>query len=402
MRLWPLRAPLLLARAGYTGDMFEDPAHVVDEDLAGKTVPAALRHWRSDLSWNAARELLAARRVTVNGTLCQDEARRLKTGDVVEVTARPHAKPPRADDLCIQFLDEHIAVVEKPAGMLTERPAGELPTRRKDSQHSPSLDELLPRVIGEYLGRRLRNEEKSIFIVHRLDRDASGLLVVARTPLARDRLTKQFAARTPSRIYWAIVSGRVEAQTIRTHLVRNRGDGQRGSLEHLHAHDDVCRPNPSGSGDSTNRTDRPDHKSLGDTESKMALRNTAADTAQLAITHVKPIAVRRGHALLECRLETGRTNQIRIHLAELGHPICGDVKYGSRPANVSTPRLALHAIELQFQHPVTHEPKRFATEWPPVLERFWDALPASGGRQSSESSLNPGRFSADYSPRERG
>ena len=321
-------------------------SHIVDEPLAGKTVAAALRHWQSDLSWKAARELLAARRVLLNGTTCQDEARRLNSGDVVEVADRPGAKPPRAEDLCIRFLDEHVIVLEKPAGMLTERPAAERTHRHGDPPLDPSLDELLPRVVGEYVGRRLRGDEGLIFVVHRLDRDASGLLVVARTPLAREQLTQQFAARTPSRIYWAIVTGRLEAQTIRTHILRDRGDGKRGSIEHVRAETSAA------GGDSATR-----------------------EAGQLAITHVKPLASRRGHTLLECRLETGRTNQIRIHLAELGHPICGDVKYGPVLAKVRAPRLALHAIELQFDHPITGEPLQFEAEWPAELERFWDELP---------------------------
>ncbi|MCX7420213.1 MAG: RluA family pseudouridine synthase [Planctomycetia bacterium] len=332
--------------------------HIVDEPLGGKTIAAALKHWQPDLSWKAARELLVARRVTLNGTTCQDEARRLNPGDVVEVADRPGAKPPQGKDICIRFLDEHIVVVEKPAGMLTERPAAERSHRQGDPHREPSLDELLPRVIGEYCGRRLRGDEGLIWIVHRLDRDASGLLVVARTPLARERLTQQFASRTPSRIYWAIVSGRLEPQTIRTHILRDRGDGKRGSVEHLSAEAKAALVKTTSIG---HQSPRP---------------LSLLDEGQLAITHVKPLASRRGHTLLECQLETGRTNQIRIHLAELGHPICGDVKYGPIKTKACAPRLALHAIALQFDHPTTNEPLHFEAEWPKELERFWDELPS--------------------------
>lgn len=304
--------------------------NIVEESLAGKTVLAALRSWQSELSWKAARDLLAARRVAINGATCLDEARRLKSGDVVSVLEKPQPKSPRQAAVCIRYLDKDLVVVEKPAGMLTERPLAESGTHKRGVPRTPSLDELLPRVIGEYVGRRLRPNEREVFIVHRLDRDASGLLVVARTPEARDGLTRQFAARTPSRVYWAVVSGRVEAQTIRTHFVRDRGDGKRGSLEH-----------------------RPESAS-----------NTDEKDTQLAITHVKPLASRRGQTLLECRLETGRTNQIRIHLAELGHPILGDVKYGPLPTNQPPTRLALHAIELEFKHPLTGEMLRFQSECP--------------------------------------
>lgn len=309
--------------------MSNDSNNVVDAALSGKTILAVLRAWQSELTWKAARELLTARRVTVNGTVCQDDARRVNVGDVVEVLNKPRPKPPRHDAICIRYFDDDIAVVEKPSGMLTERPAAELLSRKKEAPAMPSLDELLPRVIDEYAGRRLHGEQRAVFIVHRLDRDASGLLVVARTPEARDRLTQQFAARTPSRVYWAIVTGRIEAQTIQTHFTRDRGDGKRGSVEHQQS------------------------------SSGVDYRDT-----QLAITHVKPLVSRRGQTLLECRLETGRTNQIRIHLAESGHPILGDVKYGPRLAAGPLSRLALHAIELAFTHPLTGETLRFESEWP--------------------------------------
>ena len=309
--------------------MANAPNNIVDDLLAGKTILAVLRAWQTHLTWKAARELLAARRVSVNGTTCQDEARRLNVGDVVGVSDKPRPKSPQHEMICIRYLDEHLVVVEKPAGMLTERPLAEAGLRKPGLSQTPSLDELLPRVIDEYSGRRLRHEERLVFIVHRLDRDASGLLVVARTTEARDRLMQQFAARTPSRVYWAVVRGRVEAQTIRTHFVRDRGDGKRGSIEHQ--------------SEST---------------------TTNSQDTQLAITHVKPLVSRRGQTLLECRLETGRTNQIRIHLAELGHPILGDVKYGPLGDGQPPTHLALHAIELEFTHPLTSEVLRFESECP--------------------------------------
>lgn len=321
----------------------------VNESLTGKTVLAALRQLHGKLSWNEARELMAQRRIIVNGVLCQDEARRVVAGDIIEVPDKPRPRGPRQSDVCVRFFDADIVVVEKPAGMLTERPLAERPVRGRGTPSTPSLDELLPRVMADYEGRR-GSEHPWFSIVHRLDRDASGLLVVARTPFARERLAKQFAARTPSRIYWAIVFGRVEAQTIRTQFVRDRGDGKRGSFPQ------------TALSETEMSQDNPDASSV-----------TLPSDAQLAITHVRPIASRRGRTLLECRLETGRTNQIRIHLAEIGHAILGDVKYGPTPANA--PRLALHAIQLQFTHPTTGEAMNFDCEWPAELERLWDEPP---------------------------
>jgi 23S rRNA pseudouridine1911/1915/1917 synthase len=338
--------------------------HLVDDSLAGKTVLATLRHWQPGLSWSEARRLLAARQIAVNGMLCQDEARRLRTNDVVEVSGRAWPPATRRDDISLQFRDEHLVVVEKPAGLLTELSAAARTAHRHGRPRTPTLDAILPRVIAEYEGRRPRRDADRIFIVHRLDRDASGLLVVARTPEARDALARQFAARTPSRVYWAIVPGQIEAQTIRSHFVRDRGDGKRGSVSPGAAEKMLV-----------------DSHSTHDPSSTIRL-------PQLAITHVRPMSSRRGQSLVECRLETGRTNQIRIHLAELGHPICGDVKYGpalhsSEPptppiADHPTPlRLALHAIELSFMHPITGEDLHFVSELPPELERFWGELPTS-------------------------
>ncbi len=346
--------------------------HLVDDSLAGRTVLATLRHWQPGLSWSEARRLLAARQITVNGTLCQDEARRLRTNDVVEVASRALPRAPHGDDISLRFRDEHLVVVEKPAGLLTELPAAERTAHRHGRPRTPTLDAILPRVISEYEGRRPRRDAGQIFIVHRLDRDASGLLVVVRTTEARDGLMRQFAARTPSRVYWAIVPGQIEAQTIRSHFVRDRGGGKRGSM----------------SPDAAEKSSVDSH-TIHAPPSDFRL-------PQLAITHVRPLSSRRGHSLVECRLETGRTNQIRIHLAELGHPICGDVKYGparqspepptSPIANHPTPpRLALHAIELSFVHPITGEDLHFVSEWPPELERFWDELPTSRRSQRRRS-----------------
>ena len=86
------------------------PNNVVDDALAGKTILTALRAWQSDLSWKAARELLAARKVTVNGTVCQDDARRVNVGDVVDVLDKSRPKPPRHDSICLRYFDDDIVI----------------------------------------------------------------------------------------------------------------------------------------------------------------------------------------------------------------------------------------------------------------------------------------------------
>ncbi|HZT83735.1 MAG TPA: RluA family pseudouridine synthase, partial [Gemmataceae bacterium] len=169
-------------------------------------------------------------------------------------------------------------------------------------------------------------------VVHRLDKETSGLVVFARTVAAERGLGKQFHAHTVTRRYLAVVPGSVRPQRIATWLVRDRGDGRRGS-------------GPEGQG-------------------------------KEAITHVDVIERLPGCTLLLCRLETGRTHQIRIHLAELGHPVCGEKVYGRglgegpRTDASGAPRLALHAAELGFVHPATGQEMRWAMPLPPDLEAF--------------------------------
>jgi len=170
---------------------------------------------------------------------------------------------------------------------------------------------------------RTRGVPQTLGVVHRIDKETSGLVVFTRTWLAKKSLSSQFRAHTVHRRYLAIAHGRVRAQTIRTHLVEDRGDGRRGSIEH------------------TKRGGR---------------------EGQLAITHVEPIEALEGATLVACRLETGRTHQIRIHLSEAGHPIVGERVYMKpRPDAIHAPRLMLHAAELGFVHPATGRAMKWET-----------------------------------------
>ena len=178
-------------------------------------------------------------------------------------------------------------------------------------------------------------------VVHRLDKETSGLVVFARTVAAERGLGKQFHAHTVIRRYLAVVSGFVPPQRIATRFVRDRGDGRRGST-------------------------------------------ADPDEGREAITHVDVVERLPGYTLLACRLETGRTHQIRIHLAELGHPVCGDKVYHrladgrELPDRSQAPRLALYAVELGFLHPMTHKELHWEMPLPPDLEAFLDRLRAAG------------------------
>lgn len=306
-----------------------------------QTLSAALRGWLPGESWTKVKKLIAARHVQINGNLCVDEGRRLKGGDVVKVLPHPLAPPPKQDDVKIRYLDPHLVIVEKPSGMTTLRHAEERrwPARRKQLQ--PTLDEILPRILAKRARQRPgeRNAAPSVRAVHRLDRDTSGLMVFARTIPAERHLVRQFSKHTITRAYLAIVHGDVKEQTIETTLVRDRGDGRRGS------------------------------------------QSGAAD-GQRAVTHVRPLAQLGKYTLVECRLETGRTHQIRIHLSELGHVVCGDKVYcqplrGKALVDKSgAPRLALHAAELGLVHPITGEDLHFTMPLPPDLAEFVERLRA--------------------------
>jgi 23S rRNA pseudouridine1911/1915/1917 synthase len=175
-----------------------------------QTVATALREWLPGKSWGQIRRLMKGRQIMVSGNLCVDAGRRLKLQDVVKVLPQPAAPPPRADDIKIRFLDEHVAVVEKPAGMTSNRHKEEEHWPAKRKQLQPTLDELLPQVIAR-TDPRLRKRKgipPPVRAVHRLDRETSGLMVFARTVRAERNLGEQFRHHTTFRRYIAIVQSR--------------------------------------------------------------------------------------------------------------------------------------------------------------------------------------------------
>ncbi len=304
------------------------PPLPVPPEQAGQTLAAVLRSRLPGQSWSQVRALVASRRVKVRDELCLDDARRLKEGDTVELLAAPQPKPRGASSLVIRHVDHHLVVVEKPAGISTVRHPAEREWADGRKALAPTLEDLVPEAIGGR-GPRLR-------IVHRLDKETSGLLVFARSHEAERGLGMQFRRHTVTRRYLALVPGRVRPGTIRSTLVRDRGDGRRGSGE------------------------GPDAKE--------------------AVTHVAVAEALSGYTLVSCRLETGRTHQIRIHLAERGTPVCGDKVYshkpdgGAYPDESGAPRLMLHATELGFSHPETDEAMHWEMPPPPDMQRLIERL----------------------------
>ena len=202
----------------------------------------------------------------------------------------------------------------------------------------PTLDDLVLHQLGAELPTQKHIPRPKLRIVHRLDKETSGLVVFARTVIAERGLGSQFAQHTVVRRYLALVPGDFRAMTIRTFLVRDRGDGRRGSS------------------------------------------HTPGADGKEAITHVDVAEKLPGFTLLSCRLETGRTHQIRIHLAERGHPVAGETVYDRpphgepRPDLSGCPRLFLHATELGFIHPVTNETLHWEMPLPPELREVLDRL----------------------------
>jgi 23S rRNA pseudouridine1911/1915/1917 synthase len=289
-------------------------------------------------SWNQVRAFIEQRHVTINGEVCTDSARRVHESEQITLHAKPH-KPPQnstRETLVLRHLDDHVVVVEKPSGINSVRHPAELEWSEDRRELDPTLQDVTQWAIATQLNRPARSLPP-LRIVHRLDKETSGLLMFARSVLAERELGLQFRKHTVVRKYLAVVGGFLSAQTIRTTLVRDRGDGRRGSS---------TQPNKTG---------------------------------KVAITHVTVLERFAQHSLLSCQLETGRTHQIRIHLSEAGHPICGEKVYvktsHGQPIPVApAPRLALHAAELGFTHPVSQDNLRWEMALPKDLQSFLKSI----------------------------
>lgn len=305
---------------------------------AGHTLAKVLRSRLGGPSWNEVRKLIAARRVQIGDAICSDDARRLKEGELVALFDQPKPLPRVAhpDRLVVRHLDEHVVVVEKPAGVNTVRHPAELEWSEQRRQLDPTLEDLAQWAVAVKQNRQAKDLSK-LRIVHRLDKETSGLLVFARSPLAERELGHQFRKHSVVRRYLAVVAGYFPPRTITSNLVPDRGDGRRGST-------------------------------------------TLPNVGKVATTHVTVEERFPKFTLLSCRLETGRTHQIRIHLSESGHPVCGDKVYCKRsngdvtPDASGAPRLALHATELGFEHPASGQHLHWAMPLPADLQKFVEKL----------------------------
>lgn len=256
------------------------------------------------------RQLLQTGRVRVNGGIEKNAKLELVAGDEVEVTQKS-SQTLLPNELSILYEDGDVIVVYKANGLLT------VATERERETTAQAY-------LNQYVGAR-RGQER-IQVVHRLDRETSGVLLFAKNAHARERLKEQFAEHTIDRLYVALIEGRI--------------DPPRGTIESW----------------------------LRERRDLKMVSGPPHPEAKLAITHYETVKTNAKYSMLEVRLETGRKNQIRAHLSEAGHPVLGDRMYGSEVNPIA--RLALHAKRLGFEHPVTGKKMLFESAVPTSFSRL--------------------------------
>ena len=304
----------------------------LDAGHAGWRLDRALADALPTLSRERLKALIRAGALESGGASLRDPATKVKGGEAFSLTVpdpEPAHNEPQDIPLVIPFEDEHLLIVDKPAGLVVHPAAG----NREGTLVNALLHHCAGRLSG--IGGVARPG-----IVHRIDKDTSGLLVVAKTDVAHEGLAKQFAAHSIDRRYLAIVNGVPKAAegTVDAPLARSTHD----------------------------------RKKIAIVEGKRGKR---------AVTHWKRLKVLKVSALVECRLETGRTHQVRVHMASIGHPLLGDPVYGRGKSvhrqllnQLDFKRQALHAAGLEFTHPVTKVRLSFESALPSDMQELFTAL----------------------------
>ncbi|MBX3040466.1 MAG: RluA family pseudouridine synthase [Bdellovibrionaceae bacterium] len=320
--------------------MSKNPARsqTVESDGAGVRLDKWLSAWPEISSRSRAALLIDEHQVFVNSHPGKASLL-LKVGDLVTVSfpqARESELKPMAMSLDLLFEDRDLLVVNKPSGLVVHPAAGH------------AADTLVNALVAHTDDLAMGFGEERPGIVHRLDKETSGLLVVAKNDATQAALATQFQERSIHRLYQAVCHGEIAKLNgrIESYLARHPTDRKRFA-------------SVLGS----------DRKIIRDAANPPAIGKWAATT-------FKRLAIKHGMSFLELKLETGRTHQIRVHLSELGHPLVGDSTYGADRRIKSIPsvgvreqiqhlnRFFLHARELGFTHPRTGERMMFKTEWP--------------------------------------
>jgi len=258
------------------------------------------------------RQLMRHKAVEVNGKAALGFDQLLRRGDSVSVTKdKKEAKAAPSLGMKIIFEDDSLIVIEKPAGLLTIASETE---KTKTAYYQ----------LNEFLKLRASRIRERIFIVHRLDRDTSGLIVFAKNEMVKNRLQEGW--EKVEKRYYALVEGRP---------VKKEGEIM---------------------------------SRLSETKSLKVYSDPHSDGAKLSTTKYRVVRAGREYSLLDILLETGRKNQIRVHLSDIGHPVAGDKKYGAKTDPLG--RLGLHSYRLMFKHPVSGAPLRFESKLPHGFDKI--------------------------------
>jgi 23S rRNA pseudouridine1911/1915/1917 synthase len=295
---------------------------------AGMRLDAALAARGAAATRSEAQRLIDRGLVTVDGHI-RSKSHRVSDGELVDVAPEPAEDPGEPGEVPFEVVweDEHLLVVDKPAGVVVHPGAGR--------RHGTLAQALAGRAAGG-------PDPERAGIVHRLDRDTSGLLVVAKSDAVHTALQRKIRHREVRRRYLALVEGQLDARS--------------GTI------------------------DAP----LGRDRDRRTAMSTRTDRAREAVTRFEVVEQLPRTSLLAVRLETGRTHQIRAHLAAVGHPVCGDSRYGGAASGrrLGLARQFLHSTELMFDHPCTRERILCESKPPADLARSLDEArrePVSGG-----------------------
>ena len=292
-------------------------------DIAGERLDAFVARTGENLSRSAAQKLMESGCITVNGKPGKKNDR-LNVGDAVSVEI-PQAQPvdiaPKEIPLDIVYEDEDVLVINKPKGLVVHPAAGH--------QDDTLVNGLLFAKGSDLSGI---NGELRPGIVHRIDKDTSGLLAVAKNDLAHTVLASQLKDHSMARTYEAVVCGsfREDSGTVDAPIGRHPTDRKK-----------MC---------------------------------VTARNAKSAVTHWEVVARYRGYTHIRCRLETGRTHQIRVHMAHIGHPILGDTVYGHKKPELGQSSQCLHAGALCFAHPRDGRPVMVFADLPEYFKEVLQKL----------------------------
>ncbi len=286
------------------------------------------------LSRERVKGLIADGAVTIDGKAISSGSIKVRAGEAFAVALPPPAPldtPAQDIPLDVVFEDAHLIVVNKPAGLVVHPAAGNL--------DGTLVNALLHHCAGQLSGI---NGTLRPGIVHRIDKDTSGLLVVAKSDAAHEGLARQFADHSIERTYLAVTGGQPRPSAGRIEGRIGRSDANR---------------------------------------KKMAVLPAESSRGRHAVTHYRTLRALSHAALVECKLETGRTHQVRVHLASIGNPLLGDPVYGRTPAplrpilaDLDFRRQALHAESLGFIHPATGERLGFSAELPADIAELIDRV----------------------------